>query len=57
MITWESKPTIDTTPAQSDPSYSLSDIINGNYDTYLQGVRQRGGLAQGSRSSSAWTRR
>lgn len=37
MITWESKPTFDVTPAQSDPSYSLSDIINGNYDSYLQG--------------------
>jgi mannan endo-1,4-beta-mannosidase len=36
MITWESKPTNDTDPAQSDPAYSLSDIINGNYDAYLQ---------------------
>ncbi len=36
MITWESKPSQDTTPAQSDPAYSLSDIINGNYDTYLR---------------------
>jgi mannan endo-1,4-beta-mannosidase len=36
MITWESKPTFDTDPAQSDPLYSLSDIINGNYDSYLQ---------------------
>ena len=36
MITWESKPSQDTDPAQSDPAYSLSDIINGNYDAYLQ---------------------
>ena len=36
MITWESKPTNDTDPAQSDPAYSLSDIINGNYDAYLR---------------------
>jgi hypothetical protein len=36
MITWESKPSDDTDPAQSDPAYSLSDIINGNYDTYLR---------------------
>ena len=40
MITWESKPTIDSTPAQSDPAYSLSDIINGNYDSYLQTFAQ-----------------
>jgi mannan endo-1,4-beta-mannosidase len=40
MITWESKPTIDSTPAQSDPLYSLSDIIHGNYDSYLQGFAQ-----------------
>jgi hypothetical protein len=36
MITWESKPSQDTDPAQSDPAYSLGDIINGNYDAYLQ---------------------
>lgn len=36
MITWESKPSQDTDPAQSDPAYSLTDIINGNYDAYLR---------------------
>lgn len=40
MITWESKPSVDVTPAQSDPLYSLSDIINGNYDSYLQTFAQ-----------------
>jgi mannan endo-1,4-beta-mannosidase len=40
MITWESKPTFDTDPAQSDPNYSLTDIINGNYDSYLQSFAQ-----------------
>ncbi|HTU39181.1 MAG TPA: glycosyl hydrolase [Acidimicrobiales bacterium] len=40
MITWESKPTFDTTPAQSDPAYSLGDIIRGNYDSYLQTFAQ-----------------
>ncbi len=40
MITWESKPTLDTTPAQSDPAYSLREIINGNYDSYLQTFAQ-----------------
>ena len=40
MITWESKPSIDSDPAQSDPSYSLSDIINGNYDSYLETFAQ-----------------
>jgi mannan endo-1,4-beta-mannosidase len=40
MITWESKPTIDSTPAQSDPAYALRYIINGNYDSYLQSFAQ-----------------
>ena len=40
MITWQSKPTFDTTPSQSDSAYSLSDIINGNYDAYLQSFAQ-----------------
>ncbi len=40
MITWESKPTIDSTPAQSDPAYALRDIISGNYDSYLQTFAQ-----------------
>ena len=40
MITWQSKPTFDTNPSQSDSAYSLSNIINGNYDTYLQSFAQ-----------------
>lgn len=40
MITWESKPTIDSTPAQSDPAYALRYIINGTYDSYLQTFAQ-----------------
>ena len=40
MITWESKPTIDSTPAQSDPAYALRYIISGNYDSYLKTFAQ-----------------
>lgn len=40
MITWESKPTQDTTPAQSDPTYALSNIISGKFDSYLQSFAQ-----------------
>lgn len=35
LLTWESKPTVDSTPATSDPQYSLSKILAGNFDSYL----------------------
>jgi mannan endo-1,4-beta-mannosidase len=44
IITWESMPSNDPlTPGQSradDPTYSLSNIINGNFDAYIQSYAQ-----------------
>jgi hypothetical protein len=40
VITWETKPTFDLTPATSDPLYSLSYILSGKFDSYIQAYAQ-----------------